>query len=89
MTATPGNEIFRRGSRSASVSRVAAAMIFAAGTGGTMDDHQVKYVLQESQLPRHWYNIVADLPAPPPPPLHPGTGQPVGPDDLARCSRPR
>jgi tryptophan synthase beta chain len=34
-------------------------------------------------MPRHWYNVVADLPSPPPPPLHPGTGQPVGPDDLA------
>src|SRR5438045_9628524 len=46
-------------------------------------DRQVKYVLQESDLPRQWYNIVPDLPAPPPPPLHPGTGQPVGPEDLA------
>src|SRR5580693_3481236 len=46
-------------------------------------DRQVKYVLQESDLPRQWYNIVPDLPAPPPPPLHPGTGQPIGPDDLA------
>ncbi|MEU4228927.1 TrpB-like pyridoxal phosphate-dependent enzyme [Nonomuraea sp. NPDC026600] len=33
--------------------------------------------------PSNWYNIVPDLPAPPPPPLHPGTRQPVGPDDLA------
>ena len=46
-------------------------------------DRQVKYLLPESQMPQHWYNIVADLPSPPPPPLHPGTGQPVGPDDLA------
>src|SRR5262244_1037928 len=45
--------------------------------------NQVKYVLQESEMPRQWYNIVPDLPAPPPPPLHPGTRQPVGPDDLA------
>jgi tryptophan synthase beta chain len=44
--------------------------------------NQVKYVLQESELPRQWYNIVPDLPSPPPPPLHPGTRQPVGPDDL-------
>ena len=44
---------------------------------------QVKYVLDESRLPEAWYNIAADLPAPPPPVLHPGTGQPVGPDDLA------
>ena len=46
-------------------------------------DRQVKYLLPESQMPQHWYNVVADLPSPPPPPLHPGTGQPVGPDDLA------
>jgi tryptophan synthase beta chain len=44
---------------------------------------QVKYVLQESELPRQWYNIIPDLPSPPPPPLHPGTLEPVGPDDLA------
>src|SRR5262252_7770258 len=44
--------------------------------------NQVKYVLQESEMPQQWYNIVPDLPAPPPPPLHPGTRQPVGPDDL-------
>jgi tryptophan synthase beta chain len=34
-------------------------------------------------MPTQWYNLVPDLPEPPPPPLHPGTGQPVGPDDLA------
>ena len=34
-------------------------------------------------MPTRWYNLVHDLPTPPPPPLHPGTGQPVGPDDLA------
>ncbi|MGV9304494.1 TrpB-like pyridoxal phosphate-dependent enzyme [Nonomuraea sp. NPDC003727] len=34
-------------------------------------------------IPSHWYNIVPDLPAPPPPPLHPGTMRPVGPEDLA------
>jgi tryptophan synthase beta chain len=44
---------------------------------------QVKYVLDEKRLPEAWYNIAADLPEPPPPVLHPGTGQPVGPDDLA------
>ncbi len=43
----------------------------------------VKYLLDESRIPKHWYNIMADLPAPPPPVLHPGTLQPVGPDDLA------
>jgi tryptophan synthase beta chain len=45
-------------------------------------DNQVKYVLQESELPRQWYNVIPDLPAPPPPPLHPGTREPVGPDAL-------
>jgi tryptophan synthase beta chain len=44
---------------------------------------QYKYVLDESELPTRWYNVVPDLPVPPPPPLHPGTMQPVGPDDLA------
>ena len=44
---------------------------------------QYKYLLQESDMPRSWYNVIADLPSPPPPPLHPGTLQPVGPDDLA------
>src|SRR6266851_7026510 len=44
--------------------------------------NQVKYVLQESEMPQQWYNIIPDLPAPPPPPLHPGTREPVGPDDL-------
>ncbi|NUW35859.1 TrpB-like pyridoxal phosphate-dependent enzyme [Nonomuraea sp. SMC257] len=34
-------------------------------------------------IPSHWYNIVPDLPAPPPPPLHPATRRPVGPGDLA------
>ncbi|WP_421723111.1 TrpB-like pyridoxal phosphate-dependent enzyme [Bauldia sp.] len=43
----------------------------------------VKYLLDESRIPRAWYNIAADLPSPPSPPLHPGTKQPVGPDDLA------
>jgi len=42
-----------------------------------------KIFLSEKDLPRQWYNIMADLPKPPPPVLHPGTKQPVGPDDLA------
>src|SRR6201996_316757 len=44
---------------------------------------QHKILLAESELPTQWYNVVPDLPSPPPPPLHPGTLQPVGPDDLA------
>ncbi|PJA54468.1 MAG: TrpB-like pyridoxal phosphate-dependent enzyme, partial [Candidatus Marinimicrobia bacterium CG_4_9_14_3_um_filter_48_9] len=42
-----------------------------------------KYMLPESELPKSWYNIAADLPVPPLPPLHPATRQPIGPDDLA------
>ena len=50
-----------------------------------MDDtvRQHKYLLTEDQIPTTWYNIIPDLPTPPPPPLHPGTMQPVGPEDLA------
>lgn len=43
----------------------------------------VKYLLDESRMPKAWYNLVADLPVPPPPVLHPGTAQPISPDDLA------
>ena len=45
--------------------------------------YTIKYLLPESEIPKDWYNIVADLPEPPPPVLHPGTHEPVGPDDLA------
>ncbi|MCP4166264.1 MAG: TrpB-like pyridoxal phosphate-dependent enzyme [Chloroflexi bacterium] len=44
---------------------------------------QKKYVLPESEIPTSWYNIQADLPEPLPPVIHPGTLQPIGPDDLA------
>ncbi len=47
------------------------------------DDRHTKFLLSEDQIPRAWYNIVADLPIPPAAVLHPGTGQPIGPDDLA------
>ncbi len=50
--------------------------------GVTMSDI-VKYVLAENRIPRFWYNLQADLPEPLSPVLHPGTRQPVGPDDLA------
>jgi len=43
----------------------------------------IKYLLEENKAPKFWYNINADLPSPPPPPLHPGTKQPAGPDDFA------
>ncbi|HEY4770921.1 MAG TPA: pyridoxal-phosphate dependent enzyme, partial [Myxococcales bacterium] len=42
-----------------------------------------KYLLREDQIPRHWYNILADLKTPPAPVLHPGTKKPVTPEDLA------
>jgi tryptophan synthase beta chain len=42
-----------------------------------------KYLLSEDEQPTRWYNLMHDLPTPPPPVLHPGTLQPVGPDDLA------
>ncbi len=44
---------------------------------------RTKFILDEDRIPRTWYNIAADLPVPPEPVLHPGTGQPIGPDDLA------
>src|SRR5690606_19015192 len=44
---------------------------------------RTKYVLDEADMPTRWYNLIPDLPEPPPPPLHPGTREPVGPDDLA------
>jgi len=42
-----------------------------------------KIILPESEMPQRWYNINPDLPAPLAPPIHPGTGQPIGPEDLA------
>ncbi|MEO5337590.1 MAG: TrpB-like pyridoxal phosphate-dependent enzyme [Magnetospirillum sp. WYHS-4] len=42
-----------------------------------------KYLLPEDRIPKAWYNIAADLPKPLAPVLHPGTGQPIGPDDLS------
>lgn len=44
---------------------------------------RTKYLLDENEMPTAWYNIQADLPAPLPPVIHPGTGQPIGPQDLA------
>lgn len=42
-----------------------------------------QFVLQESDIPTHWYNVVADMKEPPPPPLHPATREPIGPEALA------
>src|SRR5215468_7253480 len=47
------------------------------------DKQHTKYLLTEDEMPRAWYNIAPDLPKGPPPVLHPGTKQPVTPDDLA------
>ncbi|MDO8612786.1 MAG: TrpB-like pyridoxal phosphate-dependent enzyme, partial [Dehalococcoidia bacterium] len=44
---------------------------------------QYKYQLDEKDLPRQWYNIQADLPTPLPPPIHPATHEPIGPEALA------
>jgi tryptophan synthase beta chain len=46
----------------------------------------VKYFLDEKRIPKHWYNLVADLPTPPSAVLHPGTHQPVGLRTWNRCS---
>lgn len=47
------------------------------------NNHTRKFLLPESEIPKAWYNVAADLPAPPHPVLHPGTGNPITPDDLA------
>src|SRR6266513_3379709 len=48
-----------------------------------VDKLHTKYLLSEDEMPRAWYNIAPDLPRPPEPVLHPGTKQPVTPDDFA------
>jgi tryptophan synthase beta chain len=44
---------------------------------------RTRFLLPEEAIPTSWYNLAADLPNPPPPVLHPGTHQPIGPEDLA------
>ncbi|MBI2860953.1 MAG: TrpB-like pyridoxal phosphate-dependent enzyme [Chloroflexi bacterium] len=44
---------------------------------------QTKFILNEKDMPTAWYNILPDLPEPLPAVLHPGTGKPIGPDDMA------
>src|SRR5690606_7230110 len=51
--------------------------------GSGAEVSETKILLSERDIPRQWYNIAADLDTPLKPPLHPGTKQPVGPDDLA------
>src|SRR5205807_4943716 len=48
-----------------------------------MSEMPVKFLLGEQEIPTHWVNLMADLPGDAPPPLHPGTKQPAGPDDLS------
>jgi tryptophan synthase beta chain len=51
--------------------------------GRTADRNRIKYLLDERDIPTRWYNIQADFKTPLAPPLHPGTGRPIGPEDLA------
>ena len=41
-----------------------------------------QFTLTQAEIPTHWYNIIADMPEPLPPPLHPGTRQPISAQDL-------
>jgi tryptophan synthase beta chain len=47
-----------------------------------MSDQTTKFLLDESAIPTHWVNLMPSLPGEPLPPLHPGTKEPAGPDDL-------
>src|SRR2546428_5502060 len=49
----------------------------------SMPSDETKFLLRENQIPTAWFNVVPSMPTPPSPPLHPGTMQPIGPDDLA------
>lgn len=51
--------------------------------GGKVMEGSKKILLQETEIPKQWYNILPDLPRGLQPPLHPATGQPIGPDDMA------
>ena len=42
-----------------------------------------KFYLKDTDVPKQWYNLSSDLKEPMSPPLHPGTKEPIGPDDLA------
>src|SRR5216117_3086010 len=48
-----------------------------------MADETTKFLLTERDIPTHWINLLPDLPGDPLPPLHPGTKEPAGPDDLS------
>jgi len=59
----------------------ASSVVLRKSRGSRVND-QIKFVLDETHIPKTWYNLVADLPKPLPPVLHPGTKQPIGPADL-------
>ena len=61
---------------------VAATSIVSELARESCVSDQVKFVLDETHIPKTWYNLTADLPKPLPPVLHPGTKQPIGPADL-------
>jgi tryptophan synthase beta chain len=44
---------------------------------------ETKILLHEKEMPKAWYNVQADMPNLPKPPLHPATKQPIGPQDLS------
>ncbi len=46
-------------------------------------DRPIQFLLRAEEMPTHWYNLLADFPEPMPPPLHPGTKQPISPDMMA------
>src|SRR5947207_430558 len=48
-----------------------------------MAEETTKFLLSERDIPTHWVNVLPDLPGDPLPPLHPGTKEPAGPDDLS------
>jgi tryptophan synthase beta chain len=50
--------------------------------------YRTQITLPQDQIPTHWYNVLADAPQPVAPPLHPGTNQPAGPQDLAAIFAP-
>ena len=61
---------------------LAASSVVLRKSRGSRVSDQIKFVLDETHIPKTWYNLVADLPKPLPPVLHPGTKQPIGPADL-------
>src|SRR5580704_6749890 len=72
----------KNASRAAASTALFRPTLFRARQTEKAMSDTVKYMIEESRLPKAWYNIVADLPRPPDPVLQPGTLQPVGPADL-------